>query len=243
MSDWRLCKPPYDTLPEDIDAARETVNRFCGQTDKFVFANCCPRPWERMQFLRGTVNSMMDIMAPEQGPGNLLRVIHEFYIKELQFWVTTDVDAVFFMDDWGSQRQLLIQPSIWRDLYKPLYKDYCQLAHSYGKSTFMHSDGQISSIYDDLVEVGVDALNSQLFIMDMEDLARRANGKIAFWGEIDRQHILPAEDTQIVRDAVRQVAKYFYDPQGGIIAQFELGPGGKPENAIAIFEEWQEIQV
>ncbi len=42
------------------------------------------------------------------------------------------------------------------------------------KFTFMHSDGHISETYPDLVEVGVDALNSQLFCMDLADLAAKA---------------------------------------------------------------------
>jgi hypothetical protein len=240
--DWRDCRPPYETLPEDLTAARDEVNRACAESELFLSGGCCPRPWERMQFLRGTVNAMMDVMAPEDGGGELLRVIHEFYLKEVEFWVTTDVDAISFMDDWGSQRSLLIPPPVWRELFKPLYRDYCDLAHSHGKFAFMHSDGCISEVYDDLVEIGVDAVNSQLFTMDMADLARRVKGKVTFWGEIDRQHVMSAEDTQVARDAVREVARHLYDPAGGIIAQFELGAGANPANAFAIYEEWEAVQ-
>lgn len=181
IRDWRAVSPPRETLPEDLTAARDAVNRSCAATDTFVKAPCCPRPWERYQFLRGSANSMMDVMQPETGVYELLRLIHEFYLQELEFWVTTDVDAVMFMDDWGSQHQLLIPPERWRDLFKPLYKAYCDLAHVYGKFIFMHSDGYIAEIFDDVIEVGVDAINSQLFCMDMADLARRAKGKITFW--------------------------------------------------------------
>ncbi|MBN1553244.1 MAG: methyltransferase [Phycisphaerae bacterium] len=241
ISDRAKCEPPYETLPEDVSAARDAVNRFRGESEKFVMAACCPRPWERMQFLRGTVNAMMDIMTPEDGGGELLRTIHEFYLAELEFWTATDVDAVMFMDDWGSQQAMLIPPRIWRELFKTLYKDYCDLAHSRGKFIFMHSDGCISEIYEDLVEIGVDAVNSQLATMNLADLARRVKGEITFWGEIDRQHVLPSGDPRIARNAVREVAKYLYDPAGGIIAQFELGPAANPANAFAIYEEWEKI--
>lgn len=242
IADWDKVEPPYETLPGDWDKARDIVNRACAESDKFMMASSCPRPWERMQFLRGTVNAMMDVMMPDMGGRDLIKKIHDYYMKELEFWVTTDVEAIMFMDDWGSQQQLLIQPEIWRDLFKPLYKDYCDLAHANGKFAFMHSDGCISSVYEDLVEVGVDAQNSQLFVMDMEDLSKRVKGKITFWGEIDRQHIMPSEDPQVVRDAVRTVAKNLYDPRGGIIAQFEFGPGVHPDNAMVVFDEWDRIQ-
>jgi hypothetical protein len=60
--------------------------------------------------------------------------------------------------------------------------------------------------------------------MDMEDLARRVKGKITFWGEIDRQHVLPSKDPRVVRDAVRTVARHLYDPRGGIFVQFDSAP-------------------
>jgi len=241
IQDWRSIRPPYEILPEDPLAARDQVNRNCANTDKFVLAGC-PRPWERYQFIRGSQNAMLDIMEPDAGVTDLLQAIHNFYLTELEFWVTTDVDAISFMDDWGSQSQLLIPPRIWRELFKPLYRDYCDLAHSYGKFAFMHSDGHISEIYEDLIEVGVDAINSQLFCMDIAELGRRFKGRITFWGEIDRQHVLPARDPQVGRNAVRKVAEHLYDPAGGIIAQFEFSAGGNPETAIAIFEEWEKVQ-
>lgn len=242
IKDWKSVKPPYEQLPNDTTQPYDTIKRFYENTDKFVLANCCPRPWERYQFLRGTENAMIDVMMFEEAARNLLKVIHDFYLKELEFWVKADGDAIMFMDDWGAQNQLLIPPRIWREFFKPLYRGYCDLAHAYDKFVLMHSDGYITEIYEDLIEVGVDAINSQLFCMDISEIEKIARGKITFWGEIDRQHILPAKDPQIGREAVRRVAAHLYDPAGGIIAQFEFSAGTNPETALAIFEEWEKIQ-
>jgi hypothetical protein len=239
---WKTVSPPYETLPESQNKARDEINRACAKTDLYIRAGCCPRPWERYQFIRTTENAMVDVMFPEDGARNLIRLIHEFYLKELEFWVTTDVDAILFMDDWGAQQQLLIPPPVWRELFKPLYRDYCDIAHSRGKAVFMHSDGYITEIYPDLVEIGVNALNSQLFCMDMAELARIAKGKLTFWGEIDRQHVMPSPDPQVVRDAVRKVAKHLYDPKGGIMAQFEASPGSQGPNVLAVYEEWEKVE-
>jgi hypothetical protein len=78
--------------------------------------------------------------------------------------------------------------------------------------------------------------------MDMAELARVAKGKITFWGEVDRQHVLTAADPEVARQAVRQIAEHLYDRRGGIIAQFELGLGANIENAFAIYDEWDKIQ-
>jgi uroporphyrinogen decarboxylase len=244
ISQWSSLQPPYAQLPQGLDRQKavEAINRFHDQTDCFVLANACPRPWERYQFIRGSENSYIDIMMPDSGTLDLLRAIHEFYMRELEFWVKTDVDGIKFMDDWGAQQQLLIPPALWRAYFKPLYKEYCDIAKAHGKWAFMHSDGYIQEIYTDLIEVGVDALNSQLFCMDMGYLQRQAKGRITFWGEIDRQHVLPSPDPEVGRRAVQRVASHLYDRAGGIIAQFEFGAGAQPETALAVFKEWEAIQ-
>jgi hypothetical protein len=77
--------------------------------------------------------------------------------------------------------------------------------------------------------------------MDMGYLAKVAKGNITFWGEIDRQHILGSSDPDDVIQAVNKVANNFYDPSGGIIAQFEFGPGIIPANAKLVFRQWEIV--
>ncbi len=245
ISDWDYIEPPYGQLPTgelEIQKAYDTIKKSYEKTDKFVIADFCPRPWERMQFLRGTENAMIDIMMPELGGADLLKKINDFYLKEMELWVKSDVDGICFMDDWGAQNQLLVSPDLWRQTFKPIYKEFCDLAKSYGKYVFMHSDGYILDIYPEIIEIGVHAINSQLFCMDFSELNKIAKGKITFWGEIDRQHILPSKDPQDGRDAVQMVANNLYDPNGGIIAQLEFGPGANPETVLAVFDEWAIVQ-
>ena len=241
LSDWRsVVKPPDETLPPDPVKARDMVNRACESSDKFMMGGC-PRPWERYQFIRGSENSMMDMALLEDDAFGLLKLIHSFYMKQMEFWCSTSVDAISFMDDWGSQRSLLINPETWRLVFKPLYKDYCDMAKAHGKFVFMHSDGYIQQIYPDLIELGVDAVNSQLGCMDLNWLEANAKGRITFWGEVDRQHVLPDPDVQRTRDEVRRIARHLYKPEGGIIAQLEFGPGSNPAAVLAAFEEWDSI--
>jgi hypothetical protein len=104
----------------------------------------------------------------------------------------------------------------------------------------MHSDGNIEEIIPDLIEIGIDALNSQLFCMNIEELGRKYRGKITFWGEIDRQYILPSGDRRDVEEAVRVVYENLYSG-GGVIAQCEFGPAALPENIFHVFDCWNKI--
>lgn len=91
-------------------------------------------------------------------PGDLGRVPDVYRpsprVRGAQYAVGT------YVDEWGCQNALLIAPAMWREWFKPFYRDYCALAHAHGKFAFMHSDGHIAAVYEDLIEVGVDALNS-----------------------------------------------------------------------------------
>jgi hypothetical protein len=229
-------QPPWQLLR---GADLSEVNAAYAASELFIRAGCCPRPFERMQFLRGSEALFLDLAWNVAEMWKLREMVHDYYMRELELWMKTDVDAIGFMDDWGTQTALLISPAQWREVYKPLYQDYCDIAHSHGKMVFMHSDGHIEAIYPDLIEIGVDALNSQLFCMDIEKLGELYRGKVTFWGEIDRQHVLPAGSPDEVREAVRRVRRALELPTGGAIAECEWGIGVPAENIAAVFEEWQ----
>ena len=144
------------------------------------------------------------------------------------------------MDDWGSAHSLLIHPDMWRAIFKPLYQDYCDLIHKAGKHAFFHTDGFIEPIFNDLIEVGIDAINCQLFCMNIEELGRLYKGKITFWGEMDRQHILPFGSQEDIRNAVARVRSALYDPSGGVIAQCEWGKDNSRESIETVFSVWDE---
>jgi hypothetical protein len=226
---------PRETLTLD----REKVNVYCGSTDTFVLQGSWARPFERVQFLRTTENALVDVAECRPVFLELLHQVHNHYLKEMDLWAETKVDALVFMDDWGAQNALLISPETWRAVFKPLYRQYVDLAHAHGKKCFMHSDGNIVEIIPDLIEIGVDALNSQLFCMGLREL-ERFRGEICFWGEIDRQRLLPFGTRAEITQAVLTVYESLYQ-RGGVIGQCEFGPGAKPENIRAVLETWNSI--
>ena len=240
LADWAALQSyhaPYEILDQ---ADFSQVNQSCAETAKFVLASTTIRPFERMQFVRGSEALYMDLAYEPAELYRLRDLVHAFFMRELELWIRTDVDGISFMDDWGTQQSLLISPKQWRSFFKPLYKDYCDLIHSAGKSVFFHSDGHIIDIYPDLIEIGVDAVNSQLFCMDIEKIGQQFKSQITFWGEIDRQSILPFGTVEDVRAAVRRVRYALDDGSGGVFAQCEWGNDVDTRNVAAVFETWLE---
>ncbi len=238
LKDWSDMvgfQPPWD-LVRKRDLSR--ANRFCEKSDKFMLSAVCARPFERLQFLRGTENLYIDIAYDTKEFRKLLEMVHDFYLEDVTAWSKSSVDAVLLMDDWGTNHSLLIKPETWRTVFKPLYKNYSDIIRENGKYVFFHSDGHIEAIYDDLIEVGVNAVNSQLFCMDIESLGDRYKGRVTFWGEIDRQYVMPFGKPGDVREAVGRVRKSLDDGTGGVIAQCEWGKDNSRENVEAVFDSW-----
>jgi uroporphyrinogen decarboxylase len=234
-SDLDKVKPPYSL----VGAGMEDVASFCRASDKFILSGGV-NLFERMQFIRGSENLYVDLAAGEPELYALRDMIHKFNMAYLEAWLKTPVDALSLFDDWGSQQTLLIRPRQWREFFKPCYAEYTRMIRGAGKHVFMHSDGNIMDIYEDLIEIGVSAINSQLFCMPIEEIGRRFKGRITFWGEIDRQRLLPFGTPEECRQAVRRLYRNLSHNGGGVIAQFEYGMETQLANACAVFEEWEK---
>lgn len=99
---------PYEWKAFDIN----DVNAYCKSVDKFVLSGFIARPFERLQFLRGTENLYIDLMVKPDGMMEFIKKLHEYNISVYEKWAKTDVDGLFMMDDWGAQNNLLINPDL-----------------------------------------------------------------------------------------------------------------------------------
>ena len=240
IGDWadaeRLVRFPEELLTFDADG----VNQFCDRTDRFVLCPGVVNPFERLQFLRGSEELFMDLADPPPGLISFMKRLRRFYCDLFSEWVSrTHIDGIFWADDWGSQTNLLISPAMWEDLFLPFYTDFIRIAHQAGKKAFMHSDGHIVRILPKLIDAGLDAINSQIFCMGVDALKPFA-GKITFWGEMDRQYLLPRGTPEEVDAAVVSVAGSLWQ-NGGCIAQCEFGPAAKPENVWQVYTSWEKL--
>jgi uroporphyrinogen decarboxylase len=228
-------KPPWE-LVEKANLA--PVNESAAATSRFVLAWSEIRPFERLQFLHGAAAAREALASGDRRIRDLLGMVHEFSCREAQMWAASDVDGVALRDDWGSNHSLHIPLDAWRDLFKPLYRQYVEILHARDKFALFHCDGNIAEILGDLVEIGVDAINVELALLDLDALAENLGGRITFWGEIDRQRILPFGTPDEVRAAVCRVRTALDFGQGGVVAQCKWGIDVPFKNVAAVFEQW-----
>lgn len=194
--------------------------------------------FERMQYLRGTEDLYCDIALDEEGMYSMIGHVMDFERVYVDKWLELDIDAIGFGDDWGSQISLLISPEKWREIFKPLYKELIQKIKAAGKKVFFHSDGYILDLYPEFIELGVDAVNSQLWCMGVEKVAEKYAGKITFWGEISRQTTLPKGTPGEIFQCAEVLKKNLLVNGGGLIGQSELNKDVPLENVEALLKAW-----
>ena len=153
-----------------------------------------------------------------------------------------DLDIVGISDDLGTERSLLISPRMYRRILKPVHADYIAFikAHTHAK-LFLHSDGDIFDVLDDLVEIGVDILNpiqtTAGKMGNLGELKRRYGTNLVFCGGIDSQHILPYGTPAEVRDEVRRVISLLGPGGGYMLAAVHTIMNETPaENILAMVE-------
>lgn len=181
--------------------------------------------FQRMWRLRGMENTLIDLIDDRQEIHLLRdRILHSWILPRIERWGEIGVDGIHFRDDWGTQRQLMVNPSLWRSCFKSAYRKIVDAAHEAGALFHFHTDGVVREIIPDLVEIGVDLLNIQGALMGIQDLGGEIGGKICVEGDIDRQLILPGGTVDEVVAHVQEYIDAFGTYNGGFTAYVQVSP-------------------
>jgi uroporphyrinogen decarboxylase len=226
-------RPPLELLEP---ARFAKVGSSCQQTHRFVLAPSEVRPFDRLRFLRGET-TLVELARGTREIRNLLRMLHEFFCKELELWANTEVDGVVLRDDWGAADSLLIAPEMWREIFKPLYRDYCKILHAKDKFVFFRSSGNILDVLSDLIKDGIDAVHADFHLNNIDKLAKRFRGRVTFWGDTDPR-ALRSGDTAALKEAVLKTRRALDFGSGGVIAQCTWEPEIPVAAVAAVFEQW-----
>ena len=152
------------------------------------------------------------------------------------------VDGIYFGDDWGDQRGVIIGPERWREVFKPVYADLYGKVKKAGKFVLTHCCGSIIDIIPDVIEIGLDVLESvqpEARGMNPYQLKDRFGAQLTFWGGLGSQSIIPHGSPEELRAEIRKLGRHMVKDGGYILAGAKaLQPETPTENAAAILEEF-----
>lgn len=210
--------------------------------DKFTFGGIGFSMFERAWSLAGMPEVLMAMVLNPDGLHKLLDMICEYNLKILDIALEYDLDGFYFGDDWGQQKGLIMGPEFWRTFIKPRMARMYAKVKEKGIFVLQHSCGDIESIFEDLIEIGLDCYQTfQPEIYDkeygLETIKDKYGDRLAFWGGISTQQLLPYATVEQVKEETVRIMKIM-SKNGGYIAAptHALEFDAPPKNILAMFE-------
>jgi uroporphyrinogen decarboxylase len=155
------------------------------------------------------------------------------------------IDGVMFSDDWGYQRGVLLGAERWRRFIKPRLARMYEQVHAAGKATLSHCCGSVREIMPDIIEIGLDVLESvqpEAEGMDPFELKREYGADIAFWGGLGSQSVIPFGTPTEIRHNVKMLCDEMASGGGYILGPAKaLQPETPISNAVAVVEAFNRF--
>lgn len=251
---WHLEQPPLEEPtfhgyefpdPEEFfrpESKREAFKTCAEQSDSFLIANLGWGLFERSWNLRGFENALMDAAVHQDFYEDMLDWLTELYLAFVDYTVDLPVDGILFGDDWGDQRGVILGPERWRELIKPRWSSIYDAVHESGKIVMSHSCGSVADIMPDIIEMGMDVLEScqpEAAGMCPYELKDQWGDKITFWGCLGSQSTIPHGSPEEIRAEVQRLCREMSRGGGYILAPAKpLQPETPTENAVAVVESF-----
>ena len=154
------------------------------------------------------------------------------------------IDYIWMGEDLGTQIAPLISPKMYRELLRPRHQRYIDLAKSYGLPVMVHTCGASSWVYEDFIEMGVnavDTLQPEAAGMDPETLKARFGGRLVFHGCISTAGPLAYGTPADVESVVRYTLDTLMPTRGYMLAPCHTIQDNTPaENVLAMYKAAHE---
>ena len=201
------------------------------------------RLWERVHFLRGYENAMIDLADDEPNLRELIGMIAEYNIENAKKYLQyTEVDCIAFQDDWGEQNRLMISPVMWREYFYDGYRRMFQSVKAAGKYVYFHTDGYLLPVIDDLRRAGADIINLQSGCHKLGELYAACNRKVCVSVDIDRQSVMPYGTADEMKRHIRDIYDNLKGGEGGLWVKIDVYPDTPLSNIEAMCEILEELR-
>lgn len=171
--------------------------------------------WDELHYMMGFENALLSLALEPEETGKALNAIADFWIDVMRHQCKyLKPEMITFMEHIATNKGLLMSPDTYRKILKPIHKKMFDAVHELGAIPTMHVDGDISAIIEDIVEVGVKAIEPLQIYNDI-NLYKEKYGLVAIggWDSFGRGNQADSTEEE-VRDSVR-------------LAMDTYGPGGR----------------
>lgn len=230
----------YDIPDPNDDSHYESFRRISSLygDSKWLIGSCQISIFEASWYLRGLDQLMMDMITDPDYVHALMDKVMQFPLTAGGRYAEMGADMVWFGDDVAMQTGMMMSVAMWRDFLKPRYaRLFAEIKRANPRVKIAyHSCGNCEPILDDMVEIGLDVINPiQPLAMEPSLIKQRYGRRLALFGGVDVQRLLPAGSAQDVRREVSRLAEVCGAGGGYILAPAHHVQADTPTSNITAF--------
>jgi uroporphyrinogen decarboxylase len=163
----------------------------------------------------------------------------KFTLELVKMLAEKDAQMILLWDDYGYKNGLFMSPNNYRTYVFPWIRQICKAAHNHDCKIMLHSDGDLTQIFKDIIESGVDALNpieptTANPEYDIFKLHEKYGDRITFVGNISPM-MLATGTTKEIEDYAKKLIVELA-PGGGYIFS-----SGHSINPAVTLDRWQTV--
>ena len=239
-ADIRAYNFPDPFAPGRFDAAKSAISSYGSEYG--IVADLETSIFETAWYLVGLQKLLIDMMMEEEYVDALFDKVMEINTEIGKQLIGMGADIIWAGDDFGTQTGMLLDPEMWRRVFKPRIKIMFQEFRKVNPDIQIawHSCGSILPIIPDFIEIGLDILNPlqpKAYGMEPRFLKDTYGKDLVFFGALDIQELLPNGSPADIKREVERLAGIYGENGGYIIAPAHNIQDDTPvENIIAMFD-------
>lgn len=247
----RLVRWPDPSDPRWMAGVAERARELRENTDYFVVMRMVAShgPFQTACDLRGTENLLKDLVRNPEFAQTLLERV-TIVLEKLMAQAMLAGGKYFDMielpgDDYAGNTNIMISPAMFRNFIKPCLVRLVKVVkeHNPGVKIMLHSDGAITALLPDIIDLGVDVIHplEPLPATDLTAIKEKFGKQVTFLGGIDISHAMLGGREDVIAEAKRRIVQLA--PGGGYILapSNHLQADVPAENVITLFETAQQF--
>ena len=193
---------------------------------------------EKLHALRPFDQLLMDLADEDPDLMAFLDRMVDYWLEAIDYYAALGTDVFVFGDDWGMQKCTLIDPALFRKIYRPRYEKLFNRVKQHGGLIFLHCCGYMGELLDEFLDMGLRGLWPQLNLYDRDEtfLQKCIDHRVAMYIHPDRQRLIPLGTPREIDDYIRMMADRYHKIGGGAIFYVEIENDAPFENVKALIE-------
>lgn len=240
MADFERYTPPDPHAPGRFTAVDAAVEKYHGDKAVIVHLNDV---FSLPRYLMGMQELLMAIVTDPELVKGLVEMSVTINLELAKEVAARGAKIVYTGDDIAYNKGPLMSPKHFREYFYPGFYRVMQGFKDLGLYVIKHTDGNIWSLMDMLVDSGIDCLDpiDPLAGMDLGEVKARYGHRVALKGNVDCADLMtfgtPDEVVEATKVALRQGM-----PGGGYIlsSSNSIHSAVKPENYAAMLHTLRE---